>query len=447
MTDLAIGTTCLVASLLLIQTGMHIGIALMLLSFLGVWAIRGVEVAGRLLGNSVTSSIADDAYAVIPLFVLMGLFVSATNMGRDTFDVAARALRKIRGGLGMATVAANAIFAACTGTSIASASVFTKVAVPEMVRHGFTKRFSVGVVAGSSVLGMLIPPSILMIIYGVIANVSIGDMFKAGILPGILLSLLFCLTIAALARFRPSMVAADPRALSGGYQSALDDAGSLAILMKCLPIIVLVVVVLGGIYGGYFTPTEAGGVGALAAFLIALTRRELTPKVFWAVALETGRVTAAICFLLMAAALYAQMLTMSGLPYTVGQWLQSSQLPFLAILIGYLVVLVVLGFFLDSVSIMLIVLPFVIPVFNGLGVDLIWLGLISIIAIEVGLLTPPLGIAVFVVKANLEDQTISVWDIFMGTLPMVMAMLSVLFLCILVPWLALAPTGSAWTWW
>src|SRR5690606_11184375 len=127
-----------------------------------------------------------------------------------------------------------------------------------------------GVVAGSSVLGMLIPPSILMIIYGVIANVSIGDMFKAGILPGILLSLLFCLTIAALARFRPSMVAADPRALSGGYQSALDDAGSLAILMKCLPIIVLVVVVLGGIYGGYFTPTEAGGVGALAAFLIAL---------------------------------------------------------------------------------------------------------------------------------------------------------------------------------
>jgi tripartite ATP-independent transporter DctM subunit len=447
MSELWIGVVCLGASLVLIQSGMHIGVALMLLSFIGVWAIRGIEVAGKLLGSSVYSSIASEAYAVIPLFVLMGLFVSSTNIGRDTFDVAALALRRVRGGLGMATVAANAVFAACTGTTIASASVFTKVAVPEMMRHGHTARFSVGVVAGSSVLGMLIPPSILMIIFGVIANVSIGDLFTSGILPGIVLAIAFCVTIFLLGRFRPDFVGSEERAIEGRYKGPLDDAPRWVIGVKLLPVVILVGTVLGGIYGGFFTPTEAGGAGALAAFLIALARRELTLKVFWDVALETGRVTAAILFLLMAAALYAQMLTMSGLPYTVGQWLEDAQLSFLPILIGYLAVVVVLGCFLDSVSIMLIVLPFVIPVFDALGVNLVWLGLISIIAIEIGLLTPPLGLAVFVVKANLEDQRITTWQIFMGTMPMTLTMVFVLAICVLFPWLALALVGVRWSWW
>jgi tripartite ATP-independent transporter DctM subunit len=426
---------------------MNIGVALMLLSFIGVLAIKGLAVAGKLLASSVATSIASDAYAVIPLFVLMGLFVSATNMGRDTFDVAARLLRGLRGGLGIATVAANAVFAACTGTTIASASVFTKVAVPEMVRHGHTPKFSVGVVAGSSVLGMLIPPSILMIIFGVIANVSIGDLFTSGILPGILLAVAFCITILLLCYLRPGFVASDPRSLTGAYTGSLGDSSIWQLLVKFLPIVILVGTVLGGIYGGLFTPTEAGGAGALAAFLIALARRELTLRIFWEVALETGRVTAAICFLLMAAALYSQMLTLSGLPYAVGQWLQSSDLGFLPVLIGYLAVLVVLGCFLDSVSIMLIVLPFVIPVFDAFGVNLVWLGLISIIAIEIGLLTPPLGIAVFVVKANLEDQRISTWDIFKGTTPMTLTMVFVLVVCVLFPWLSLFLVGQRWSWW
>jgi tripartite ATP-independent transporter DctM subunit len=447
MSEIAIGAVCFVASLLLIQSGMHIGVALLLLSFVGVWAIKGVAVAGKLLSSSVATSIASDAYAVIPMFVLMGLFVSATNMGRDTFDVAALLLRRIRGALGIATVAANAVFAACTGTTIASASVFTKVAVPEMVRHGYTFKFSVGVVAGSSVLGMLIPPSILMIIFGIIANVSIGDLFTAGILPGVVLAVAFCVTIVAMSFLRPEMVAADPGTLDGEYHGQLEGASALELARKVLPVAALVGTVLGGIYGGFFTPTEAGGAGALTAFLIALLRRELSLAKFWEVALETGRVTAAICFLLMAAALYSQMLTMSGLPYAVGQWLQHAELGFLPVLIGYLVVLVVLGCFLDSVSIMLIVLPFVIPVFDAFGVNLVWLGLISIIAIEIGLLTPPLGLAVFVVKANLEDQRISTWDIFMGTMPMTITMVSVLAICVFFPWLSLVLVGQRWNWW
>jgi tripartite ATP-independent transporter DctM subunit len=348
----------------------------------------------------------------------------------------------------MATVAANAVFAACTGTTIASASVFTKVAVPEMIRHGYTPKFSVGVVAGSSVLGMLIPPSILFIIFGVIANVSIAALFKSGVLPGILLSIAFCIAIFLLATFRRGFVRVNPEAVSTGYSGPLDDAPVWVLGLKMLPIVILVGTVLGGIYGGYLTPTEAGGAGALAAFLIALARRELTPRIFWNVALETGRVTAAIIFLLIAATLYSQMLTLSGLPYAVGQWLQNSGLSLLPILLGYLVVVIILGCFLDSVSIMLIVLPFVIPVFEGFGVDLVWFGLISVIAIEIGLLTPPLGLAVFVVKANLEDQRISTWQIFAGTGPMTLTMVAVLIVCVLFPWLALALVGnSSWNWW
>ena len=228
MSDVAIGALCLAGSLVLIQSGMNIGVALMLLSFVGVLAIKGVAVAGKLLASSVATSIASDAYAVIPLFVLMGLFVSATNMGRDTFDVAARLLRGLRGGLGIATVAANAVFAACTGTTIASASVFTKVAVPEMMRHGYTPQFSVGVVAGSSVLGMLIPPSILMIIFGVIANVSIADLFTSGIVPGILLAAAFCGMIMLLAYFRPQFVGVRPEGVAGRVCRAARPRAGLA---------------------------------------------------------------------------------------------------------------------------------------------------------------------------------------------------------------------------
>jgi len=444
MTDIAIGIVCILGSLLLIQTGMHIGVAMMLLSFLGVTAIKGFAVAGKLLAGSVTTSIASEDFGVIPLFVIMGLFVSVTRMGADTFDVAAHLTRRLLGGLGIATVAANAVFAACTGTSIASASIFTKVAVPQMVRHGHSLPFAVGVVSGSSVLGMLIPPSLLMIVFGVLANTSIGDLFTAGILPGMLLAVAFCICIYVLARWWPDFV----------FSKARIDAEEepvhftpVELVRKMIPICVLITIVLGGIYGGFFTPTEAGGAGALAAFLIGMARREISVKVFWDVALEAGKVTAAICFLLMAAQLYSQMLTMSGLPYAVGQWLQNAQLSFVAVLTGYLVVVLVMGCFLDSLSIMLILLPFVLPVIQNFGTDLVWFGLITIVAIEIGLLTPPLGMSAFVVKANLGDSKITTWQIFMGTMPMTITMAIFLLLVVFFPSLSLVLLGRSWSWW
>ena len=444
MSDIAIGAVCMLGSLILIQSGMHIGIALMLISFVGVWSIKSAAVAGKLLASSVTTSIASEVFGVIPLFVIMGLFVSVTGMGRDTFDVAAHLTRRLRGGLGIATVAANAVFAACTGTSIASASIFTKVAVPEMVRHGYRLPFAVGVVTGSSVLGMLIPPSLLMIIFGVLANTSIGDLFTAGILPGILLAVSFSLCIFILAKFEPARVFDGQSAHEKGE---VDDVSNLTLIVKLIPICVLIGIVLGGIYGGFFTPTEAGGAGAFAAFLIGVIRGEISLKVFWDVALETGKVTAAICFLLMAAQLYSQMLTFSGLPYAVGQWLQGAGLSFLVVLFGYLAVVLLLGCFLDSLSIMLIILPFVLPVIDGFGVNLVWFGLITIVAIEIGLLTPPLGLSAFVVKANLGDANITTWQIFTGTMPMTITMGLFLLLVVFFPSVSLVLLGRSWSWW
>jgi C4-dicarboxylate transporter, DctM subunit len=445
MTEILIGTACILGSLILIQSGMQIAVALMFLSFIGVWAMKTLTLAGRLMASSVTTSLASEVFAVIPLFVLMGLIVSTTGMGRDTFDVAARLSRRIRGGLGVSTVAANAVFAACTGTSIASASVFTKVAVPEMVRHGHTKRFAIGVVAGSSVLGMLIPPSLLMIIFGVLANTSIGNLFTAGIIPGVILAAAFAVCIVVLSYFREDFVFQNKDAAHQRTTGALDDAPIY--VLKVLPVCILVGMVLGGIYGGFFTPTEAGGAGALIALIIAIAQRALTPRLFWELALETGRVTCAICFLLMAAQLYSQMLTLSGLPYAIGQWLQQAQLSFPVVLFGYLVIVLIMGCFLDSLSIMLILLPFVLPVIDGFGVNLVWFGLITIVAIEIGLLTPPLGMSVFVVRANLGETDVTTWQMFMGTMPMTITMTIFLLLVVFFPWLSLVLVGQSWTWW
>jgi C4-dicarboxylate transporter, DctM subunit len=428
-----IGLASVLGMLILIQTGMHIAIALLLLSFVGVWFIRGdFFVAGDMLSLAARESIASYSFGVIPLFVLMGLFVSVSGVGRDTFDVASHVFRRLKGGLGMATVAANAVFAAVNGTSIASASVFTRIAVPELLRLGYTPRFSVGIVAGSSVLGMLIPPSLLLILYGIIGEVSIGELFTAGIVPGLLLAAMFCLTIVLLVMLKPSFVMAEGGA--GGDAAPAEAISRLA--AKSAPILLLILLVLGGIYGGVFTPTEAGAVGALGSLLLALHRRSLGGGQFWHVLVETGHVTAAISFLLIAAHLYATMLALSGLPGAISDWATTSGVGHGVMLLGYLVLIVLLGTILDSASIMLIVLPLALPIAAGFGVNLVWFGIVTVIAVEIGLLTPPLGVACFVIKSNLEDDRITLGDIFAGAFPFAVTMLFALALVVLIPQLA-----------
>jgi tripartite ATP-independent transporter DctM subunit len=440
MSALAIGLILIVVLILLVLFGLQIAIALFAAGFLGIWIIRdNFELAMRLLSVTAYNGIADYLFATIPLFVLMGLLVSISNVGRDTFEVAEALLRRLRGGLGVATVAANTVFAAVTGVSIASAAVFTKVAVPEMVRHGYKPSFAAGTVAGSSVLGMLIPPSLLLIIYGVLAEQSIGRMFIAGVIPGFILAFSMVAMIMGLAYFKPGVVFADVDVARARHANQSgSDLTTRDIFVKLVPIVLLVALVLGGLYSGFFTPTEAGGIGAFGAFLLALARRSLTRARIWEVLKQTGSVSVGILILLIAAGFYSRMLSVAGIPVAIGDMVQGSGLGPYGFLLLYCVILLLMGMILDSSSILLIMVPIAAPIAESLGFNLIHFGIVTVLAVEIGLLTPPFGISVFTVHATLADKRVSVEQIFLGTMPFVAVMLMALLLVALFPILTIA---------
>ncbi len=432
MTSFDIGIVSLLAMVVLVIAGLYVPIALMACSFVGVWAIKGSPIlASKLLGLAASNTIASYYFGVVPLFVLMGFLVAESGIGRDAFDVANAAFKKLKGGLGVGTVGANAIFAAITGISIASAAIFTKIAVPEMVRHGYTKRFAAGIVAGSSVLGMLIPPSLLLILYGVLTEQSIGDLFLAGILPGLLMAALFALGVVAMATFAPKFTGSPEADNSPALPASV-------ILAKALPIALLILLVLGGIYGGLFTPVEAGAIGAIGALILGLIKGTLDWKSLWRVLMETGLVTASVCFLIIAAQMYSRMLAFSGVPAGFGGLVASADIGLWGVLLLYVAVIIVMGMIMDSSSILLILVPLMLPVMAPFNVDLIWFGIVTIIAVEIGLLTPPFGISVYVIKSVIDDPEVSLTDIFTGAAPFALIMLAVLGLVLIFPQLTTA---------
>ena len=428
----AIGSLLLM--LLLIWGGLHVAVVLGLVSFVGVWIIRDdIGVAANLLAQASSDAIASHIFGVVPLFVLTGFLVAKADIGKDAYEVANQLFRRVQGGLGVATVASNAVFAAITGISIASAAVFTRVAVPQMMRFGYQPRFAVGVVAGSSVLGMLIPPSLLMILYGFLANQSVGDLFTAGIIPGLLLATAFAVGIVLAAIFKPELIYVD------GVRPVPDgpDMRWPEMVLKLVPIVLMIGGVLGGLYGGLFTATEAGAVGAALALLIAVLRRRLTARTFWEVLTETGHVTVAVSFLIICASIYTRMLAMSGMPQFLMELIgQAGFGPFLFLLV-YVTIVILLGTVIDSSSILLIVLPLMLPIAEQFGMDLIWFGVITVMAVEIGLLTPPFGLSAYVVKSSLNDPRISLGDIFRGTAPFTLMMGVVLLLLMVFPQLSL----------
>jgi tripartite ATP-independent transporter DctM subunit len=435
-----VGTFMIVAVLALIALGMPIAIALLITGFLGLAILKqDFGVATRTLSLAAEGTISEYVFAPVPLFVLMGLFVQVSDIGRDAFRAAQQLFGWIHGGLGVATVAANAIFAAITGIAIAAAAIFTKVAVPEMVRQGYTPKFAVGLTAGSSVLGMLIPPSLLLIIYGVIAEVSIGALFIAAIIPGIILAAAFALGVILMAWLAPGFVG-DVRRRPRSAEQAADGASAAdngrSPWLGMLPVLILIVVVLGGIYGGYFTPTEAGAAGAFVAMVLAILRRRLSWSKLWEVIRETGQVSVTILFLIICASTFSMMLTLTELPQDIGALLGSGLSMFTFLLI-YLALLIVIGMVLDSTSMMLIVLPLALPVVSELGGNLIWFGVVTVIGVNIGLLTPPLGLSVYVIKSSIDDDRISLGTIFAGAFPFVLITLAVTIAVMIWPQLSL----------
>jgi tripartite ATP-independent transporter DctM subunit len=369
----------------------------------------------------------DYVFAVVPLFVLMGLFSTVSGATRELFTSAQVVLGRVRGGIGIATVFANAVFAAITGVSVASAAVFSKVALPEMQRLHYDRQFSLGIVAGSAILGMLIPPSVLMIVYGVLTEQAIGKLFIAGILPGLVVTAVLSLGIWA-------MVLVTPR-LGGRLEEVrrLDVRTLLRAAVAPWAVLALVVLVMGGIWGGFFTPTEAGAVGAAGGFLlIVIKRAPLTLRGLWQVLLDGGQTTASIFLLLICAQMYSRMLTMSGLAGQVTHWVSALPIPPIFIIFGFIIVFLLLGCIIDSTSIILLTIPLMHPIAMKLGYDPLWFAIVSIVAIEIGLLTPPFGMVVFAMKSALGDE-VQVEEIFAGAIPFILMLGAALAVIIAFP--------------
>ncbi len=436
MTPVEIGAFSVLAIVTLVYLGLYIPVALGLVSFVSIWLISGKSIlAFNFLKIAVSDGVTEYPFATIPLFTVMGLLVSRAGLGTDIYTVLNRMFIKITGGIGMATVGANAVFAAVTGSSIASASVFTRIAVPEMRKLNYNKRFAVGVVAGSSVLGMIIPPSAMLIIYSFVSEQSVGDMFLAGIVPGLILTAAYILWIFAASRIKPSYLGTNLHTLESAPLSLFE------LLDKTVPIVVLIAIVLGGIYTGWLTPVEAGAAGALAALIIALLRRAITWRGLWETALETGHITAAILFLIAMASLYSRMLGYAGLPNALDSVLQARNFGFVEVMTIYVVLMLFLGTILDTASIILIVVPLFIALVESMGMSLVWFGIVTVIGAEIGLLTPPLGISCFVIKTSLNDPEITLKDVFLGALPFAGIMLLVLILLIRYPILSIGILG------
>jgi len=403
--------------------GVHIGVSLATVSVLGIWAITGkASVAINILQTTAYSAVMDYMFAVIPLFVLMGLFSTLSGATQELFDSAQYFLGRVRGGIGIATVLANAVFAAITGVSVASAAVFSKIAFPEMQRLKYDRKFGLGIVAGSAILGMLIPPSILMIIYGVLTEMSIGRLFIAGVVPGLVVTAILSLGIWTMIGFNPSL---------GGFrekQKKRDLPSFIKALLTPWAVVGLIALVMGGIWGGLFTPTEAGAVGAAGGFLLVVIKRKFTFRSLWNVLMDGGRTFASIFLLLICAQMYSRMLTISGLATKISQWVTTLPVPPIVIIAGFIVVFLILGCIIDSASILLLTIPIMHPVAVKLGYHPIHFAIVAIVAIEIGLLTPPFGMVVFAMKSSLGDQ-VTIEEIFAGSTPfMIMLLVSLLII-------------------
>ncbi|MDH4191354.1 MAG: TRAP transporter large permease subunit [Betaproteobacteria bacterium] len=418
----AIDLTILVIVLLgAVFSGVHIAVALGATSVLGIYLMTDdIQVARQFVGNTAYEALRDYVFAVIPLFMLMGEFLSKCGAARDVYALVSRLTKIIPARLAVATVIANAIFAFVTGVSIAAAAAFSRIAHPEMKRAGYTRQFSLGCIAGSSCLGMLIPPSVLMIVWGVLTEQSIGKLFLAGVLPGFLLVVYYIAYIQFVAFTNPAVVGeivhADRRRGMSHDDGNAGDAGIVAALWSTLLVVALVIGVLGGIWLGAFTPTEGAGVGAAAALVLSLIKRLRANEVI-EVIVSVGRTSGPLLLLLFTAQLYSRVLSMTGITKAVQDLVLGFGLPPLAVLALMVLVWFILGCIIDSISIILLTVPVFAPIAQAAGFDPLAFAILGIIAIETGLLTPPFGILVFTVQAALPEEKGATAEIFRGAIP------------------------------
>ncbi len=431
--------------LVLVFSGVHIAVSLGVTSMLGIYLMtEQMDTVISFASNTAYEALRDYVFAVIPLFMLMGEFLAKCGAASDLFTLINRLTRRLPGRLGIATVLSNAVFAFVTGVSIAAAAAFSKIAYPEMRRYGYERKFALGCIAGSACLGMLIPPSVLMIVWGVLTEMAIGKLFIAGIIPGFIVVALYILYILWVAFKHPERVGegdnlplAQQQAKASYAKAESEDLRT--IFYSTVGILVLVALVLGGIWLGVFTPTEGAGVGAALSLVLALMRGMRGKEMLQAI-LSVGRTSAPLLLLLVTAALYSRVLSMTGITGAAKEYFLGSGLSPYTILALMVLVWFILGCIIDSISIILLTVPVFGPLAVALGFDPIAFAIIGIIAIETGLLTPPFGILVFTVKAAVTDEKdLSTGEIFKGAIPywimLLIAILSLVFFPQVATWL------------
>ncbi|MCM3399872.1 TRAP transporter large permease [Oceanobacillus profundus] len=418
-----IGFLGIIAILILFFLKIPVAISLIIVSLLGTTLIRGWDVAFAQLGRTPFDTSSNYSLSVIPLFILMGMILSYTGIGKDLYRMVDSWIGHLHGGLAMATIGTAAIFSSISGSLNATTATVAKIALPEMKKYKYKPGLSTSSVAAGGTLGILIPPSVILILYGILTREPIGALLISGIIPGILQIVIFIITIYVLVRKDPSI--APPR------EGKASNAERLHTLKNIWPFMGLFLVSIGGIYLGVFTPTEAAGVGAFGALLFALISRKLTWESLKGSLNESVRLTAFIFFILIGANLFGQFLAISRIPVMLTTYVGNLDLNPYIILIGILVVLLLLGCFIESLALIVITLPILYPIITELGFNGIWFGVIMIMVINIGALTPPLGISVYVIKG--VARNIPLQTIFRGVVPMIIAMIVCVAILVVFP--------------
>lgn len=419
------GILGLIVLVLLLMSRMWIGLAMCMVGVSGLWYLKGIDSALAVLGTVPYKYVAFYPMSAIPLFIFMAMVISNTGIATSLFNTAHKWIGQLRGGLAMASVLASGGLAAIMGDSVAEVVTMSQVAVPEMDKHRYDTKLSTGCVAAGGTLGILIPPSLGFILYGILTEESVGLLFMAGIIPGILLTLLFILTIWI-------MTAINPEAAPAGARTSLKE--KIVSLRGTWHMLLIFVIIIGGIYGGIFTPTEAGGVGAFGAIVISLVSGRLNLKILLDSLMEATKITAMIMLLVVGAFTLMKFLAMSKLPFYLAESIGALALPRYVVFAGIIVLYIFLGMFLDIFAAIVLTIPVIFPLVTQMGFDPIWFGVVMVLVMEMGLITPPVGLNVFALSGV---TGVPLHIVFRGVLPFVLAMILCILLLIIFPQLAL----------
>ncbi|MFC3865252.1 TRAP transporter large permease [Alcaligenes aquatilis] len=423
-----IGLLVLLASLFM---GLPIAWGMLLVGTVGFAQFTGMEAALIMAAQTSFDTAMSYSFTVLPLFILMGNLVNASGLSKDLYKAAHAFIGHLRGGLAMATIVACGAFSALCGSSMATTAAMGRVAMPNMRKYNYDDRLATGSIAAGGTLGILIPPSVMMVVYGILTETDIGKLFAAGFLPGLIAMLMYLVTVTIITAINPNL--GRPGEKASWRERFAATKGVMAIT-------VLFIVIMGGIYGGVFTPTEAAGIGAAATFLLTLKRRGWQPRMYLTVLIEAAQTTAIMFALVIGALVFTNFLSVAGLPSELLSFIEGLDVSPIAVILIICLIYLVLGCFLETMSMVMLTVPIFYPIVASLGFDLVWFGVIVVVAAEISLITPPLGLNIFMIKNVMSD--VSLGTIIRGVTPFVLMDIARLLLLVFVPWIVLVIPNS-----